>query len=779
MAAGLTQAELAELTGLSVRSICDLERGATNQPRASSMRLLKQALNLSEAVPPDVDDGEAAERVVPRQLPAAVTHFVGRQAELAALTRLLDDTDTGVALISAIGGAAGVGKTELALRWAHHNASRFPDGQLYVNLRGYDSRSAITAREALASFLRGLGVHGDELPPDTEDRAGLYRTMVAGRRMLIVLDNAAAVDQLRPLLPGSPTCAVIVTSRDSLPGLVARNGARRLDLHPLADTDAIELLRELIGDRVDHAPDAAATLAAQCSRLPLALRVAAELAAQRPGSDLADLVAELADRQRRLDLLDAGQDSHTAVRAIFSWSYLNLSGPTARVFRLIALHPGTDVDRYAAAALTGLPPAEAGKLLEGLARAHLVRVAEAGRYIMHDLLRTYALELTKRHDTEAQRQTARTRLFDHYLCTASSAMDTIHPAERHRRPRVTAPAWYRPPVLDTADVARAWLDAERASFAPVAEGALADGAHDHAIKLAATLFRYFDECCYFPEAGLIHDCAYRAAQQTGDLSAQADSLTSLGGMNLWQGMLDEAIDDFTRALAISRRIGDRRGESRALQNLGRAEIMSGQLEPAAEHARLALAMFRQLGNQTGECRALRNLSDIAYNQGCCEQAIELSGQALELSRRLGDPLNESAQLANLAKIYRSLDQLEDATAFLTGALALYRQLHDTRAQAIALSDLAAMHLKLGDQNRAASLSREAVGVVGTFGDLSGMVEPISALIDVLIAIGDISSASALSARLQRSAAARAEIKKRLSASPDDDADLRLWRDSAA
>jgi transcriptional regulator with XRE-family HTH domain len=214
-AAGLTQAELAKLTGLSVRSIRDLERGATATPRRSSRRLLEQALSRSGAEP--------ADRVVPRQLPAAVRQFVGRQAELATLTSVLDEGNQGVMVVSVISGTAGVGKTELALHWAHQVAGRFGDGQLYVNLRGYDARPAITATEALAGLLRGLGVHGDELPPGTDDRAALYRTRLAGHRMLIMLDNAAELDQLRLLLPGSPGCAAIVTSRDSLPGLVARD----------------------------------------------------------------------------------------------------------------------------------------------------------------------------------------------------------------------------------------------------------------------------------------------------------------------------------------------------------------------------------------------------------------------------------------------------------------------------------------------------------------------------------------------------------------------------
>ena len=239
------------------------------------------------------------------------------------------------------------------MRWARRAAVAFPDGQLYVNLRGYDPGAPVAPGDALAGFLRALGLAGDDIPAGEDERAAAYRSLLDGRRMLVVLDNAASVEQARPLLPGSPTCLVVVTSRDSLAGLVARHGARRTALDVLPADDAIGLLRTLIGDRVDAEPDAAAELAAQCARLPLALRVAAELAAASPDSRLAELAGELAGEQRRLDLLDAGGDERTAVRGVFSWSYRHLPPAAARAFRLIGLHPGPDLDAYAVAALTG------------------------------------------------------------------------------------------------------------------------------------------------------------------------------------------------------------------------------------------------------------------------------------------------------------------------------------------------------------------------------------------------------------------------------------------
>jgi DNA-binding SARP family transcriptional activator len=358
----------------------------------------------------------------PRELPADVTAFTGRAAELAELDRLLGGgRPIAAAVISALSGTAGVGKTALAVHWAHRAAERFPDGQLYVNLRGYDPGQPMTAAEALTGFLRALGVPDSDIPADPDQRATRYRSLLAGRRMLMVLDNARHSEQVRPLLPGGAGCAVVVTSRDALAGLVARDGAVRLDLGLLPLHEAVNLLRELIGDRAGAEPDAAAALARRCSRLPLALRVAAELATARSGVPLAALVAELADLQRRLDLLDAGGDPRTAVRAVFSWSYRRLDPATARAFRLAGHQPGSDFDPCAAAALTGTTVDQARQMLDVLARAHLIHSTAPGRYAMHDLLRAYARDLAAEHDSDEDLQAALTRICDHHIRTTAGA----------------------------------------------------------------------------------------------------------------------------------------------------------------------------------------------------------------------------------------------------------------------------------------------------------------------------------------------------------------------
>jgi DNA-binding SARP family transcriptional activator len=326
------------------------------EPGAELRELHQRVLTADPTLAAPAARPTASQAVRPQELPASVAGFLGREEELAALSGLLDwsaERTPPAIVISMIGGTAGVGKTTLAVQWAHRVAERFPDGQLYVNLRGYDPDQPMTPGDVLAGFLRALGVGSQDIPAEENERAARYRSLLAGRRMLVVLDNARSEEQVRPLLPGSPSCAVVVTSRDSLAGLVARDGAMRLELDLLPLDKAVSLLRALIGGRVDDDPGAAATMAEQYCRLPLALRVAAELAVDRRAVPLPELVGELADRQRRLELLDVGGDIRTAVRAVFSWSLQHLDANVARAFQLLGLHPGSDFDAYAATALTG------------------------------------------------------------------------------------------------------------------------------------------------------------------------------------------------------------------------------------------------------------------------------------------------------------------------------------------------------------------------------------------------------------------------------------------
>jgi hypothetical protein len=357
---------------------------------------------------------------VPRQLPGSAGQLTGRAVALDELDELLMHTEYG--LLAAITGMAGVGKTALAVHWAQTRAERFPDGQLYLDLQGFDPDQPIQPGQALARFLRALGVAGPEIPREMAERAALYRSLLAGRRMLILLDNARDVEQLRSLLPGTSSCTVLVTSRDSLSGLIARHGAHRLELDVFEPAASIELLRALIGPRVEREPGPAARLGQLCGSLPLALRIVAERATEHPGWPLRALADELGSGSP-LELLDAGEDPRTAIRPVLDWSYQRLTGPAAPAFRLIGLQPGPELTVAAVAALTGAGLAEAQRALVLLGRAHLIQQIEPGRYGMHPLLRAFARELCLATDAEADRSAALARLFEHQSWAEQSPVE--------------------------------------------------------------------------------------------------------------------------------------------------------------------------------------------------------------------------------------------------------------------------------------------------------------------------------------------------------------------
>jgi DNA-binding SARP family transcriptional activator/tetratricopeptide (TPR) repeat protein len=682
------------------------------------------------------------ESITPRELPAAVTHFAGRASELAALTALLDrpggQTPEPI-VISAIDGTAGVGKTALAVHWAHRMAERFPDGQLFVNLRGYDPGQPMSATEALAGQLRSLGVADSDIPAEQAERAARYRSLLAERRMVVVLDNASDVQQVRPLLPGNPACAVVVTSRGSLAGLVARDGATRLDLDLLPLEDAVGLLRELIGSRVDDQPHAAATLAAQCCRLPLALRIAAELAVGRPTVPLAELTTGLADQQKRLDLLDAGGDPGTAVRAVFSWSYWHLDGGTARAFRLLGLHPGADLDPYAAAALTGTSLEQAGRWLGQLDRAHLIQPARPGRYSLHDLLRAYGRELAGRHDTEQERRVALTRLFDHYLYAAATAMTALYPDEPHHRPRIPRPASSAPPLTNPTQ-ARGWLDNERGVLVAVIVYATEHGWPGHAIRFATTLFRYLDGDGHNLEALVVHGQASTAARQVGDRDAEATALNDLAAAYWRQGRYEQATSILQQALALRSEIGDRVGQARVLGNLGIMHAQQGHYQQAVRLHEQVLQLHRDTGNRTSEARTLGNLGTVEERQGRYEQAAFHHHQSLALTRELGNRRGESYALMNLGMIGLLQGRYHYALGQLQPALALFGVVGDRNGHAEALTRIGDVYLRLGSYDQAIGHHRKALAAFREIGDRNGEAEALNGLAEALLAIGQTGDA---------------------------------------
>lgn len=491
LAAGLTQEELAEKSGLSVRALSDLERGRIARPRRGTIRRIADALNLPEQ---EQKAPEAPPSLLPAQLPADVADFTGRQKEVEELTALLGAADyaLGAVVVLAVAGAAGIGKSALVVHGAHRVAPRFPDGQLYLNLRGSGAQP-MTPGEALARFLRDLGDDPAALPADASERASRYRSLLVGRRVLVVLDDAGDAAQVRPLLPGTVGCAVLVTTRRSMPDL---ESARLIDLETLNDADALALFARIVGRiRAATEPGACHDAVTACGGLPLAIRIAAARLAARPSWSIAYLAARLRDERKRLDELVAGD---LAVRASFMVSYANLRGSSGgasdaldRAFRLLALARGPDVSLPAAAALLGVPQDRAQAALELLVDHHLLRSWQPGRYRFHDLLRVYAEERVEAEEDAAARAEAVRRMLSWYLQTAAAACRLVNP---HRTHIDLGPAVPGTDVLSFGNYAEAlaWLDAEHANLLTAVDQASCQGEHEIAWKLSHTLWDLFN-----------------------------------------------------------------------------------------------------------------------------------------------------------------------------------------------------------------------------------------------------------------------------------------------
>ncbi|MFI1507808.1 AfsR/SARP family transcriptional regulator [Streptomyces sp. NPDC020597] len=652
---------------------------------------------------------------IPAQLPMATSHFSGREEQLAELTRCLLGKDApneggaGAAVaVSAVSGTAGVGKTALVVRWAHQARQAFPDGQLYVDLRGYDPDEPVSAAQALAGFLTALGVSGQDIPLRLDERAARYRTAVDGRRLLVLLDNAASAAQVRPLLPGSPTCKVVITSRDSLASLVSVHGAHRVVLDVLAPHEAHALLRALIGPRADTDRAAATALAEQCGSLPLALRVAAELVLSRPEEPLAHLVEELRDHRRRLDVLDSGDgDPRAAVRAVFSWSYDRLPEPEAHLFRLLGLHPGPDTDAHSAAALVGETVERTRRSLAALSRAHLVHRSGPGRHGMHDLLRAYAADLASRHDGAAERAAALTRLLDHCLAAASAAMDVLYPAERHLRPVVGAPGTALPP-LRTADECRAWLRAAQHTLVALCSRTEEPGPSRHTVRIATTLHRHYERSGHFADALTVHTHALRAARAVGDVVGEVDVLVCVGAVHRRLGDYESAHRHHADALALCRRVGYRAGEARHLTNVGVLHELQGRYQDAADDHEQAVELFREVGDVHGEADVLNNLGIVHELLDDYQASVERYRQALALYRQTGHAVGEASALGNLGIVLARLGDHTAAAGRFEQALAVFRRLGHTGGEAHALSNLGDALCHQGAYEEAAEHQRQAL-----------------------------------------------------------------------
>jgi DNA-binding SARP family transcriptional activator len=627
--------------------------------------------------------------VIPRQLPTAVRHFAGRQAELKALAGQLDQHDalTGAVVCSAIGGTAGIGKTALALHFAHQVADRFPDGQLYVNLRGFDpSGEPVTPAEGIRGFLDALAVPPEQIPADVEAQAGLYRSLVADKRILIVLDNAAGTAQVRPMLPASPGCLVLVTSRRRLGELAVAVGAHLLTLDVLSHAEAHELLARRLGpERAAREARAVGELTELCDRLPLALAIVAARAATHPGFPLIALAAQLRDARGRLDALDAGE-SAAEIRAVFSWSYQRLSEPAARMFRLLGLHPGPDISAAAAASLAGCTLDQARQALFELMSAHMLTEHVPGRYAFHDLLRVYATEHAEATDDEADRRNAVQRVLDHYLHSAQRADRLLNPG-RDQLALAAPCAGTAPKSLETGGEAMTWFKAEhRALLATIAHAAGA-GFDRHAWQLASAMSTFLDRRGLWHDWAAVQHKALDAVQQLGDQPGQAHVRYELG--RAW-GRLDPGVsrNHLRDALILYRSLGDLGGQARTHQAFGMVYAHQGRHREALRHDMRALELYSAAGNRHGRARSLNNIGWCHAQLGKHEEAIACCEEALRLFEELGDRCDEAASCwDSLGYAHHQLGHHAETVDCYKEAILLGREFGDRYSQADVLIHL--------------------------------------------------------------------------------------------
>jgi tetratricopeptide (TPR) repeat protein len=661
-----------------------------------------------------------AATVPPAELPPDVFAFTGRDEQLKWLDELLDAGD-GAAVLAVLAGTPGVGKTALAVHWAHRVRDRFPAGQLYVDLRGHARGTPVPAVEVLAQFLGSLGVPAEDVPADQAAAGARYRSLLADRRMLVLLDNAAEAGQVRPLLPASPGCLVLVTSRDRLSGLVARDGARRLGLDVLGADEAQLLLARILGaERVAAEPAGAAELARACAHLPLALRLAAANLLDHPARRIEEHAARIG--RGGLALLDVDGDEQAGVRPAFDLSYHGLPPGERRLFRLAGLVPGPDLTPGAAGALIGTDPQRAGRLLERLAAAHLLAQHLPDRYTSHDLLREYAADRALAEDGDAERAAALERLFGWYLSGADRAAELVYP----HRMRLPVPPGSGPELADGA-AALSWLDAERENLV-AAVGYAADHGPGHvAWLLADTLRSHLWLRMRTVDLARTTAGALRAARAAGDLRAQATTLLNIGNIDHRQRRYARAIEHISEALALAGRAGWVEGQATAYGVLATAHRDAGEMAEAAEAYLRALALYRGEGLRPGEALALSHLGRTYWYLGRLGDAVESATAAVALYRTIGSRLGEAAALNTLGEICQDDGRPDQAIAHLQAALAVERELGDRGSEAYTLRSLAEAHRDRGELAHALRLARTAVVMAGKVDDVRIEADAVNTL----------------------------------------------------
>jgi DNA-binding SARP family transcriptional activator/tetratricopeptide (TPR) repeat protein len=656
----LTRTRLAEQLG--VRPSSELE--------GLYLRILRRD---NELAPPSPG------RPIPAQVPHDIDGFIGREAELDQLSEQLTG---GGGMICAVEGLGGVGKTALAIRFAHRAAGHFPDGQLYVDMRGFGPNlPPLAADAAIGGFLRALHVDPQRIPTDHAELAALYRSVLSGRRMLILLDNVAAPDQVRPLLPGTPGNHVLITSRSRLAGLAVRDGARRITLGALPPPDAVKLLAHVVGsERVAAQRQAADHLARKCGYLPLALRVAADRVAARPRPNLSELADELTEERDRLDVLTPQGDDTAAVRAVFSWSYRSLPPDQARMFRLLGLHAGEEISDAAAAALAGVTPSAARSLLDGLTGVHLIEESQRGRRRLHDLIRLYAAERAAEEETEQDRTKAVQRSLTWYLHTADAAGRVLLPVRRRGHLAPLEPGC-EPLTFTEARTALAWCEVERGNLVAATHQAAEYGLHAIAWQLPVALWDFFYLRSHWADWIATHERGLVAARQDGDRMGEAGVLLSLGHAYEQVGRFAGALDTEAASLVIWRELDDKWGEGVTLHILAGVYKGLRRFPESIEHYQRALPLHYEIGNMWGVGWTLTNLGAAYRELGQLDFALDVTREASSVLQQLGDRQGESRAVNDLADIHLALGRADEALHCYRRALQVNREIASRRGEA--------------------------------------------------------------------------------------------------
>jgi DNA-binding SARP family transcriptional activator/Tfp pilus assembly protein PilF len=673
---------------------------------------------LAGGAPAGGDPQAAYRRLMPAQLPHGSPDFTNRDTEIGLLNALLPGDDAGARgpVIAAVAGTAGVGKSALAVHWAHQVRNRFPDGQLYVNLRGFDpGGSVMDPTDAIRGFLDAFAVPADRIPVDLDAQGALYRSMLAGLRVLILLDNARDGAQVRPLLPGSPGCLVVVTSRNQLISLAATDGAHPVPLDLLGPGDARRLFARRLGRRrVAAEPAAVEEIIDACAGLALALSVVTARAAANPKLLLASLAEELRDTSGGLDALDAG-DKLTNVRTVFSWSYHALSEPAARLFRLLGLHAGPDIGGPAAASLAGLPPAGTRTMLTELTRAHLLTDRGGGRFTFHDLLRAYAGELAGTHDSAADRRAAVHRMLDHYLHSAYRADGLLR---QNREDAITvAPVipLVTPEVFPDHHKALAWFGTEYHVLLAALRQAASEGFDAHTWQLAWALTSFFDYGAHWHDAAASHRAALAAANRLADPHAQAVSHGCLAEAYIRLGRRQDGHAHLLKALGLYEQLGDHRGQGHTHRILAWAFDTQGSYREALPHAERAFELFQTAGYPAGQANALNAVGWFHVQLGDYEEGLVNCQRALDLQKGMDDRFSQAHTLDSIGMAYHLLGRHRQAADHYQQAVDLFHDFGDRDSEAESWTSLGDTHLAADDPASAGAAWQHALAILDELG----------------------------------------------------------------